>query len=328
MTAQNLLVAFGIALRTGSGYMCSIPSTVWVDVAMPYLIVTSPCLDQYGHNFTGKVCEAPPRLTPSGLFASDHNDPNGVFVFTRDDGFYNYQQVAFQRLTQISNLFNLVLLGVNSIVQATSQATFDDWAQVQYNVTYAMTPNCNVSFEVLSQTPVLQPPPLRDASNYYLNTWPPATQWTRACNWHVGCYTPSNTLCYDHCGDGKCVSLPPANASGDACGGDVLFRTPGIPGTPIFVPSNLLYVLPTCADMYPPSITFKTYAITGNDGPLMNVDGGYICNAPFIAPQLVNASSSLVERYKQCFMLGGTTAGLTQAYCQRDAGIRLCLQVS
>ena len=215
-------------------------------------------------------------------------------------------------------LFRLNLSVFDTPPAYASTQTFYGFDDLQVGVLYPLVGSnsalCNVSFVVNNSTRQLLPQPLVDAQNYALNNLPSPYQTSFACGWRVGSLQADGSLTYPGCGDQ------------DPCGGHALYRSPGTPGMPLYVPPDPRFVVPTCDLMYPVSNSFNTYRFSGNDGGSQIVDVGYACYAPFVRPDLINETSSTAERYRQCFLLRGNTAGVTWDCCFRDKGERLCDQ--
>jgi len=304
-TDLNLLRAQGVALHAGATELCALPTTVFVRIDMPYLVVTSSCLDFEGELF-------------SGLYEADRSEYSETvqFQFDRYDAF-EYQEMYFSRVAVNSLYFNLVL--TDSVLAWTSSANFTDFADLDQNTTYllynASASSCSFSYWIHGSSRQLLPPPEITSLNYFQNQFPQHYYVGYVCNHNVGYLSATNQLAIPGCMDG------------DYCGGDGVFTTATIPALPLYIPPNPNVLVMTCAELYPPGDFFYSFALSGDDGPMIQVaPNQYVCNFPFFRPDQIAAAASLNERWNQCFMFGGVTATLSRSYCQRARAIRECRQ--
>jgi len=203
-TDLNLLKAQGVALTTGTGYMCAIPSTIWVSIDMPQLTVTTTCTDLYSNSFSGR-------------YEPNRNSPNESYQYTFERGDADtYQFFSLQRTSPNSIDFYLSLYVPNAPPTWLTRDTVQDFDEILYGYNYTLyylNRSCTMLLNTLNSTRALQNPPLVDDLNYFLNLIPTSTYVTYACNYHEGCLLEDGSLCYDHTPDGEVgggVSVAPS----------------------------------------------------------------------------------------------------------------------
>jgi hypothetical protein len=224
----NLVRAQGIAIKTGSGYLCATPSVVWVQIDMPKIIVVSNCIDQDGYPFTGTY--------------QPFEDE-----YMRVDA-HSYQRFYLRHVSGLD--FHIVMRSV--IVGDLHESTL---SIQDFDVgMYLMNSSCWVNITIHNSTRALQPAPLIDDLNYAVNKFPVHYQRTKLCNWCVGALDRIGRFTCPHCPDGE------------KCGGDALYYTHGLPGVPIYIAADPNVRIQTCDEMYPVDTAFQVFTIAANDG--------------------------------------------------------------
>ena len=301
-----LLQSQGVVLEGGLGPLCSIPTIVPIQIAMPQLIIsTTSCLDYAGHPF-------------AGVYAPNRNMYSEVvqFLFQRVDAY------AFQTFGMIRNepngvVFNLELTDNLGATWVGTQL-FVDFVSVPQNTTFLLyqgLTSCTMSFYIAASNRTLLPPLPLDDVNYQENHLPLPYYYTSAMGgYRLGYLAGDNTWAIPGC----CEGCP--------CFGVPQMTTSDIPAIPLFFPADPNVVVKTCDQVYPPGDTIPTWG----GGTYPRQAGAYACYAPFILPNLVNQtgstqsgspqSGSIQEKFKQCLMLGGVTFTPAKIACQVDLG--------
>jgi hypothetical protein len=156
--------------------------------------------------------------------------------------------------------------------------------------------------------------------DFFKNKEPRRFYTLHTANFHVGGYDMNLQLTY------------PFTPNGVPGGGRILFATGEYPHVPVAIPPNPLYKVykDDCIDFYPKAATFYGWGFSENNGALHDrmIADQYRCMAPFYAPELViditTGSEVQDERFRQCYMLGGSLANQARDVCTRPIAWARC----
>lgn len=188
------------------------------------------------------------------------------------------------------------------------------------NVTYQFASGNNYTLDKIpGQWNDILSPYVPTLADYTLNTLTPFYNRAAYCNYHQGGYDAIGNLIFPYTVDG---------VSG---GGFMDFTFGDLVKIPIEVPADPQYEAfqQDCTTFYPKSTTFQGFGISGNDGATyerMQQDQER-CYAPFYRPEAIvppGGSEIQNERFRQCFMLGGMTSGLSRDVCWKGIGWAWC----
>jgi hypothetical protein len=188
------------------------------------------------------------------------------------------------------------------------------------NITYTFVSGNNYTLnKIEGDWKNVIPPILPTEVNFFKNKLDSHYYVSSTCNYHQGAY------------DSNLELIHPWTVNGVSGGGSVSFTTGEIPRIPIAIPPNPLYnsYKENCNAFYPKSTSFQGFGIITNNGATyerMQQDQER-CYAPFYAPELIIGDGGTEiqdERFRQCFMLGGSLANLGQDVCWRPIAHSWC----
>ena len=317
ITAQDILTGQGVALITGFGTRCEGPAVTWLDIELPSIRVnTSTCRDSFNISFQGIY--QPYYQDASTL--QQNMTANLTQVYARQvTG--THQRLG---LLRVDDQFVIILYTMSQAGIAHQSILLvqpDTWLNtipisIQFNT------GCNVTLDLVyanndtagSPTSyLLNPPQEVDDLTYALNKFPPRFYQTAECNRFIGMLDENLNLKYPHLREGE------------VGGGELIFKTPGVTGKPIYVApdSNFAdYDVDSCDSFYPPAKPFAGYGLDGtgtNDTyyePYIASSG--LCFAPFLDVDYIQQRQGVAQaRYVDCFKQGGSVYGATREYCFR-----------
>lgn len=276
----------GVYLVSGTGPSCAIPTITRVDIELPSLEITSTC-----------------SYLPAGVYHVDTQESHR-------------RHMAFSLLTTMVRIYPS---GPSSPtmrmeVEFVSQLVYTH--NPFYFGTQFVVNDCGfkVRFILAPRPFAIKPLIIPNSANYYIDSF---SIYNRGlvCNWNVGKKSFRNNR-----------PLFGGVIEGMPMGGKAIFRTEH--GIPIQVDADPRFsdFVHDCSRFYPASETFHGFGLNGFDGPLYNryEPAQYTCYAPFPFPELIIQLGTQNERAKQCRMLGGRVATLTNDVCSMDSWRTYC----
>jgi hypothetical protein len=275
-------------LITGYGPYCGIPLVTHVNVKTSLL-------------FNGSF------VYYSDL-ASDDTAEQEVFV----NGSYKivivanaYQNYSIQWYTSLTLL--------DQAVNLTSYPSLD-------NVTYSFISGNNYTLQKINgDWRSILAPVLPTEINFFKNRLDSHFYRSGSANYQQGAFTSTLENVHPYC---------PNLVS---CGGSISFTVGENPRVPIAIPPNPLYnaYKENCNDFYPKDTKFFGFGILDNNGATYQrmEQSQERCYAPFYAPELIIGEGGTEvqdERFRQCFMLGGSLANQAQDVCWRPIAWAWC----
>lgn len=294
----------GVFVVSAGGPTGEIPMITYIPIEMPKLNITGTC-----------------------------ENADGLYSLTSTDnalsGYYNVTY-AFEKLyTFTSRRLNLVREGRAFRVELAVLSSPDYEVVYVSNTTYTSPidilgevsfGSCSMRVELIQAPKPLKmiEPQLQDDLTYY-HDWRGKGFVTMELGYRRGAY--------DHLGRWVYPDCPP----GALCGGYVLFQSPGPFGVKYRVEPDLRFkdFVWSCVKLYPRNTTFLGYADFSTTRATYHREAPdeNACNAPFPHPDAIQAKrDDPEEKMRQCKMLGGYPALLTQEHCTIDVTTTLCRQ--
>lgn len=295
----DLISAKGLFLVSGLGPVCEIPVVTAIEVELPQL-----------------------NLTVNGCPDSLLWDFNGIYEPYYHDAVVNYSYVFRRQFAQTQQRILMyqyedgyqVILASDFVLKYESIQLYPNPMDV-ISTLVNFTDNCSAYFGLI---PAPRPlsivgPAVVDDLNYLYNDRD--TYESSVCGFGVGELTID--LLYKY----------PQVPEGVVFGGFPVLRNAGITGYRFKVRAQYEYrdFVEGCERFYPKSETF--YGYTGVSGPLYNREAPaeYSCFTPFLINSLIDSATSvIVEKAKQCQMMGCVPGLSTQDICRCRSWATYC----